>query len=68
MGYLGVIPVFVFLLIYGTFFEVQYLKLSVRLFGMFFMVQLDLVLAIGNISLLHYCQFGTENHSLLEKN
>lgn len=32
-----------------------------------FPVQLDLILVIGNISLLHYCQFGTENHTLLQK-
>lgn len=63
MGYLTVIPVLFFCWFH---FKVQHLRHLVRLL-VCFLVQLDLVLAIGNISLLHYCQFGTENHSLLQK-
>lgn len=29
--------------------------------------QIFRLLAIGNISLFHYCQFGTENQSLVQK-
>lgn len=64
MVYLGVILYF-FCFIYFLF---AVLKCSVsKLWCVVLLVQLDLIVAIGSISLLHYCQFGTENHSLLQK-